>query len=466
MGTRNRSGRQWVAALVCILVFGSVLVLTPAGAQVTVPDPRPNILIILTDDQRLEGTMAVLPHVDRWLAEGGRTFTDAFSTTPLCCPSRTTILTGRYAHNHGILDNAATNRSVLDQSTMLPRYLQDSGYRTAYFGKLFNFWRVEDDPAFFDRWAIVSPTRTSNGYVGGTWNVQGTLRMIDRYSTDYIASQGIRFIREAEAADAQPWFLELATYAPHLKALPAPSYVEAPVGRFHPTPAMTEVDRSDKPPFVRAEQVELRSVATARERQLRALKSVDDLVARIAQVIRRTGESRDTLVVFLSDNALLWGEHGLRSKGYPYGPGVRIPLLLRWPTDVEEATVDHRLVATVDVAPTIMDAAGIAPDPSVPMDGHSLLDPTWDRDLILLEFWPWTGSSAPRWASIWGATYQYTEYYADDGKTVFREFYDLVGDPWQLTNLLHDGDPVNDPSISELHERLMVYGTCAGTACP
>ena len=118
------------------------------------------------------------------------------------------------------------------------------------------------------------------------------------------------------------------------------------------------------------------------------------------------------------------------------------------------------------MAPTILDAARVEPDPDEPMDGRSLLDDAWSRDRMLLESWPWGGASAPQWASLWTRRYQYTEYYAEDGDIVFREFYDLRADPWQLTNLLHDGRPGNDPDVEALHDRLRLDTRCVGAACP
>jgi arylsulfatase A-like enzyme len=454
-----------LAVIVSLLSLGVLAVTVPQRVS-AVSASRPNVLIILTDDQRAQGTLSVMPHVERWFGSGGRTFTRAFDTTPLCCPSRATILTGRYAHNTGIENNAGIGRDVFDQHTTIERYLQESGYRTALFGKFFNFWRVGDDPSYLDRWAIVSPSRASNGYSGGEWNVNGSVRTIDRYSTDYLAAQGARFIRDSESSDAQPWFLELATYAPHLKAVVAPEYANAPVGRLRVNPAMREEDRSDKPPFVRAESTALRSVARAREGELRTLMSVDDLVARIAATLRSTGEANDTLAFFLSDNGFLWGEHGVRSKGSAYTPGTQLPFFVRWPGQVVPGTTEGRLIGTVDIAPTILAAAGVPQDASMPMDGRSLLDTGWTRDRMLMEYWPWNGSSSPAWASSRGTDYQYIEYYDDAGRITFREYYDLRGDPWQLTNLLHDGDPGNDPNVSPLHERLVEDRACVGDTCP
>ncbi len=229
---------------------------------------------------------------------------------------------------------------------------------------------------------------------------------------------------------------------------------------------MKERNRSDKPPFLQADEAPLRGVAIAREPAAASLMSVDDLVSKVARTLRRAGETRDTLAIFLSDNGFIWGEHGTRAKGYPYDPGVRVPFRMRWPGHVREGSVDRRLIANVDVMPTILSAAGIVPDPELPVDGRSLLDRSWARDRMLLEFWPWNGSTSSAWGSLHGKRYQYTEYYSEDGTIQFREYYDLARDPWQLDNLLHDGDAGNDPDVRGLHDQLMADRSCVGTACP
>ncbi len=463
---RSRAGRIALSLLVAIAVLGLDLVSTPIRSRAVPTERRPNVLIILTDDQRAPGTMGVLPHVRRWFGRQGRTFTEALDTTPLCCPSRASLFTGRYAHNTGVVDNTHAGMHRFDQHTSIARYLQEDGYRTGFAGKLFNFWHVQDDPMYFDRWAVYHPTNVQNGYFNMTWNLDGRMRSVHTYSTDFIAEWGARFITSSESNDDRPWFMELATYAPHLGPGPEPRYANAPVGPLATTPAMTERDRSDKPPFVQAERATLEDGWKAREGQLRMLMSVDDLVARVVGTLRRTGEARDTLAFFLSDNGYLWGEHRITAKGSPYSAGVHVPLLVRWPGHVEGGTVDGRIVAILDIAPTILDAAGIEQDADVPMDGRSLLDRSWSRPRLLLEYWRWRGSTAPPWASLWTRRYQYTEYYEDDGHIAFREYYDLRRDPWQLVNLLHDGHPANDPDVAPLHERLFADRSCEATTCP
>ena len=176
--------------------------------------------------------MKVLRFVRHWFGRQGRTFKEALDTTPLCCPSRACLFTGQYAHNHGVVDNTHAGLDRFDQHSSIARYLQEAGYRTGFAGKLFNFWHVEDDPLYFDRWAVYHPTNVRNGYFDMKWNLNGRLKQVHTYSTDFIAEQGVKFIRSSEANDEKPWFLELATYAPHLGPGPEPAYANAPVGPF------------------------------------------------------------------------------------------------------------------------------------------------------------------------------------------------------------------------------------------
>jgi len=465
MDGRTHPGARIALSLLVLAATLGLNAVREASNAWAVPE-GPNVLIFLTDDQRAAGTMASLPYVRRWFERGGRKFPDALDTTPLCCPSRTSLVTGLYAHNHGIVDNTRVGREVFDQDITIQRYLDEAGYRTGFVGKFFNFWQVETDPKYFDRWAIYDPNNVQNGYYHTRWNIDGRMRDVDRYSTDFIAALGARFIQGAEADDDRPWFLQLSTFAPHMGPGPEPRYANAPIGPLRITPAMRERDRSDKPPFVQRERATLADARRAHEAQLRMLMSVDDLVAKISKTLRRAGETRDTLAFFLSDNGYLWSEHRIQAKGYPYAEGVHVPLLMRWPGHVDAGTVDRRIVAILDIAPTILGATGIEVDAAAPMDGRSLLDESWERSRLLLEYWHWRGSLAPPWASTWTHEYQYIEYYEPNGDIRFREYYDLDQDPWELVNLLGDGRAGNDPDVGPLHRQLEQDRTCAPTTCP
>ena len=215
-----------------------------------------------------------------------------------------------------------------------------------------------------------------------------------------------------------------------------------------------------------------------RARQLRTLMSVDDMVGRIFESMGELGERRDTLAIFLSDNGFIWADHRIGGenktagqKRLPYTASIGIPLLIRWPGQVPQGATSARLTGTVDIAPTVLDAAGVAPDPAAPpLDGRSLLQPAV-RDRVLLEYWRLGKAPFKTWASTRTRAFQYTEYYGEDRRTVvFREYYDLIRDPWQLRNLLRDGDPSNDPSLGGLEAQLSADRTCAGTqgaqGCP
>ena len=153
----------------------------------------------------------------------------------------------------------------------------------------------------------------------------------------------------------------------------------------------------------------------------------------------------NTLAFFMSDNGFMWGEHGHLFKRTPYESSVKVPLLMRWPGQVEKGAVDRRLVANIDVAPTILEAAGIEPMPERPMDGRSLLG-TEERERLVLEYWAEGGRNIPTWFSTRTKDFQYIRYEDRFGDVLFREYYDLARDPWQRRNLLGDGDPTNDPS--------------------
>jgi arylsulfatase A-like enzyme len=345
--------------------------------------------------------------------------------------------------------------------------LEQSGYRTGIFGKYLNRWDITLPPPYFHRWAITGASETSrNGYYDMTFNVQGTLRTIEQYSTDYIASKAVRFLRSSERDDSRPWFLYVATPAPHPPAIPAPKYRDARVTRFYPNPAVKESDRTDKPEYIRNASADMENVRRLRRRQLRTLMSVDDLVEQIFRELHENREGRRTLAVFTSDNGLAWGEHGWTGKRVPYTSSIGIPLSVRWPGRFPQGAVDIRIAANIDIGPTIFQAVGI--EPELPVDGRSLLA-DWFRNRIHTEYWRSRLSAPPTWASTRGAQYQYIEYYDAEGNVRFREYYDLIRDPWQLTNLLGDADPGNDPSaeqLAELSAQLAADRSCSGQLCP
>jgi arylsulfatase A-like enzyme len=424
---------------------------------------RPNVLIVMTDDQRLD-SMEAMPAVLRWFGEGGRTYPNAFATTPLCCPARASIMTGRYAHNHGVLTNHHTDQ--LDHGTTLQRELRAAGYITAIAGKFLNEWHIRRPPPHFDRYAIDSPFVTGNGFVGERFNIDGDIREVG-YATRFIERTALRYVRSFERQDRRPWLLYVTPFAPHEPAIPEAGYRTAPVSPWRPGPAVLEQDLADKPRFLaEVESLPLGALERFRDRQLRTLRSVDDLVDAVMTELDQLGE-RNTLAVFTSDNGLLYGEHGPFSKRLPYDASIRVPLMSRWPGRVAAGTTDPRLAANVDVFPTVMEAAG------VPVRGPIEGRPLWDeraRKMIFLEhFYGGEPVGIPSWASVRTRTTQYIEW-SRGGRRIFSEYYDLRADPLQLRNLLVEGEPVDLAEAQAMRRSLAKLRSCVGTtgpnACP
>jgi arylsulfatase A-like enzyme len=466
------TGRRTIAGVLAVAAAVVVTALvwsprdTPDRRQASERDegseqdqPRPNVLIIVTDDQRADHTLGVMPEVDRWFLRGGVRFSQAFATTPLCCPSRASIFTGRYTHNHNVLNNAKPGASRLDQTTTLQHYLKEEEYTTGLFGKYLNSWDVRQTPPNFDRWALMH-----HGYHDAEFNVQGRMKTIPGSSTDYIAQQTVSFIESLERQDERPWFAYVAVHASHTGFEPSPRYVGAPVPRWSLGPDGAEEDETDKPPYVQAVEVAPGDADQIRKDQLRTLMSVDDLVGDVFATLERASETGHTLAFFMSDNGFFWGEHGLTDKRLPYVQSTRIPLLMRWPGHVTAGTVDSRLVANIDIAPTVLSAAGVEPNHVV--DGRPLLSTT-QRKQLLLEYMLDPGYEVPPWAALHSKDRQYAEYYGKN-KVVFRELYDLTRDEGQLRNLMETS--AHERTAARLHLELRRLRSCSGTegsqACP
>jgi arylsulfatase A-like enzyme len=421
---------------------------------------RPNVLLIVTDDQR--GGLEVMPRTRRWFRSGGRWFPNAYVTTPTCCPSRASIYTGRYAHNHGVRGNFGVGR--FDPDTTVYSYLKRAGYRTGLYGKFlygkYKWRRISRDPPYFDRFAVTG----GSTYYNGRWNINGRVRSLSTYSTSVIRRRARRFLRSSEARDETPWFLHVTPIAPHRPFTPEMRYASAHVSLWTGNPAVREEDESDKPRYVQLMDIPASIGHDLRTQQLRTLMSVDDLVSALARTLRSLGETRRTLAIFTSDNGFLWGEHGLLFKDVPYRQAVHVPLFLRWPQRLDRS-IDRRLVANIDIAPTVLRAAGL-PLPETPaIDGRNLLTRDWRRRRLLLEHWCSTRTRCNRWASIQTKKSQYVEYYRR-GRVSFREFYRLRRDPWQLTNLFRDGSRRNTPNKKRLHRRLRRDRACTRRSCP
>jgi arylsulfatase A-like enzyme len=417
------------------------------------------VLFIVTDDQRLEGTMAVMPKTTRWFhsgsasegIEGGTFFPNAVTTTPWCCPARATIFTGRYAHNHGVQQNEesvdnpntggvvepTTGGAALDLGSTLQRYLKDSGYRTGLFGKLFNESDLSVAPPYWDEWTFWGGGPYSGLEVGE--GPPATRKFLWTYSTRYLEQRAEDFLQRAnDQNDSQPWFLYVAPKAPHSAYVPEAKHADAPVPALDENDsAYFENDRSDKAPWVQTSHNDADEMKATWPQYLRTLKSVDKLVGGIMGRLKALNEDRDTIAVFTSDNGFLMGEHGLTGKGSPFLESIRVPFYMRWPNAPQWSGggtpglpgTDQRLVGNVDLAPTVVDAVNdgvtgdtdISPNPA--MDGISLVDQSQpERDAILTEQWGQGGQPPPKtrgycygvdltWASLVTRRFQYVEHY-------------------------------------------------------
>jgi arylsulfatase A-like enzyme len=450
------------------------------------PNPQPlmpNMVFILTDDQRWDTTDAqhspfgsdVMSGVRRELAGAGVEFPNAFMTTPICCPSRASILAGQYAHNTGIHSNKPPNGGAeeFDDSSTLGTWLQAAGYRTGFYGKYMNGyhnlwdptqgelpyvppgwseWHVFERPRFFDYTLIRNGVPEDYGSEDAD------------YSTDVLRNLAIEFV-ESSTALGQPFFLYLNTKAPHLPKTPAPRHDGVFDGILPWRPeSYNEADVSDKPtwlqnvpPLDAAEQAALDLV---RQKQLEMLLAVDEAIAGsvefqirgLIDALRDTGVLDDTIIIYFSDNGWMWGEHRLTKKNCPYEECIRSPMFVRYHRLVPLPRKDSRFAVNIDLGPTLA-ALGGATIPT-PVDGQSLervLDgtaPAWRSDLLV------EGYRAGRvFAQVREAEWKYIETIKDE--TTFElelELYDLVSDPLELQSL-HD-DPASADRIAAMAARL------------
>jgi arylsulfatase A-like enzyme len=478
------------AAILAVAVLAAAAGLGGAGS----PDPaeakkpkRPNVVVVETDDQTA-ASLAVMDEVNSRIGRYGVTFENSFVNYALCCPSRATLLTGQYAHNHGTMGNGPPaggfDKFNADHGgNTLPGWLQASGYYTAEVGKYLNGYGSAEDqtlvPAGWNEWRAGTGGTTQRVY-NYTLNENGTLvrygQGTEDFKQDVITAKAVEVINRRAPAD-QPFFLDVNYTAPHSggpnpnpnppgncanTAKPAPRHASAFDGAPLPQPAsFNEADVSDKPPDIRrmdpitgAERAEI----TRRYRcRIESLLSVDEGVARIVEALRATKELGDTLIVFTSDNGFFGGEHRVQNgKVRHYEPSTRVPLVIRGPGIPENKNV-RELVVNADIASTILDAADA--DPGLAQDGRSLLGvaekPNRERGReILLESQAFVG--------IRNARYKYVEHTAGVSAGAV-ELYDLEQDPGELQS--QHANPAYAAVRAQLDARLDALRSCSGESC-
>ncbi|OGO22919.1 MAG: hypothetical protein A2Y54_07150 [Chloroflexi bacterium RBG_16_51_16] len=423
-------------------------------------DPRPNIILILTDDQPYH-TVEFMPTVRDVLMNEGVVFENGFVTTPLCCPSRVSILTGQYVHNHEVF----TNRMPLggapkyNDSDCFAIQLHEAGYRTAYYGKYLNDYEELNPlgykPPGWDDWnaflsnQITAVEDSGNAQYYADFSMSQNGEIIDypeaqgKFSADVITQNGVDFISDSHD---EPFFLFLSYYNPHSPYFWAPRHDdqfrvrgELQSEPYRPTNFM-EADVSDKPQYLQnLNPIAVEKIDISYKQILRSLLSVDDGVASVLASLESTGLKEKTIVVFLSDNGLTVGNHRLGlTKNCAYEECIKVPFIVYAPGQIS-ARLDSNLVANIDLAPTFIELSGASPFNG--MNGISLVplltdgDSEW-RDSILIEHWPTeegVGSRIPEFYGIRTAEWKYVEY-----KTGETELFDLKGDPFELNNLTND----------------------------
>jgi N-acetylglucosamine-6-sulfatase len=484
------------AALVCL---GLALALAGGHRHDTATakpkgSPPPNVLIIETDDQD-QASLRVMPNVDALIADRGASFPHSFVNYSLCCPSRSTMLTGQYAHNHGVLDNQPPNGGFdrLDSTNTLPVWLQRSGYYTGLIGKYLNGYETHRDdpggpliPPGYNEWR--GSTRTYDFY-GYELNENGTLHQYGslnadpddpgnpaNYSTDVYSDKAVDFIAR-RAPSSQPFFLWLSYLAPHSggpnpdppnqsacagTAKPAPRHLHAFDGEPLPRPpSFDEADVSDKPAGISSrpsfDADALGDIARFYRCRLASLLAEDEGVAAVINTLAGTGDLDNTLIVFTSDNGFMYGEHRVKSgKFVPYEESIQVPLLIRGPGFPKGRTI-RDVVTNVDLVKTIVKATGASP--GLRLDGMALQgfgqNPTRERGReLMIETDQYSGVRTER--------YVYVEYFDGDSAGA-RELYDLDADPYQLQNLA--GNAAYGGVQSALARRLAALRGCSGDGC-
>jgi N-acetylglucosamine-6-sulfatase len=515
----------------------------PAAAQArpaTVgKDGRPNILVVMTDDQA-QADVAKMPNVKSLLAAQGTTFADAVDSFPLCCPSRATFITGQYAHNHGVAGNFFPYGwyGMKHRGNILPAWLQKAGYNTALIGKWLNGYGAKDAhgevPKGFDTWRGLLDASAydyqnfvmnQNGHLK-TWgdadfarklvefanievtpNPSGLQGVFDKlhdlfgpapytywgandpkdYSPDVTGRITEDLVR-SQRHSKKPFFIWWAPAAPHREDVattlmgrpgrdprPAPRYAsKSSRYKLPKPPSFNEADFADKPsnmtkaaPVMTQQQVD--QLQLDYEGRIGSLLAVDDHVKKLVGILRKTGQLKNTMIVFLSDNGWLQGQHRVTGdKFLPYEESVRIPLIVRGPGVPAGETVRGQ-VSNIDFAPTLVDVAKAKAGRL--MDGVSLV-PTIrnprkrpNRLIEVEALAPLFEQNVP--VNAWDRPYKgvrtdrYT--YVVYKETGEQELYDRRKDPYELSNVA--ADPAYAAIKAKLAAKLVKLDKCKGSSC-
>lgn len=396
----------------------------------------PNILIIITDDQRYDDLDLFMPFTKSEIFDKGVRFSNAYVTTPACCPSRSSILTGLYVSEHGV----SGNRYVLDKETFVERLKKDDLYYTGLVGKYLNSWSGETRPEY-NYW--VSVAGGSVRYNNPILNYNGEWSRKQGYATDLFRNYALEFLEKAKTQE-KPFLLLLNFNAPHYSATPALEDQKKFLNVANNTaPSFLEADRTDKPLWVQARPTfstaRIKTEQAFRLRQRQCLASVDRAIQLIVTRLRDTELLNETVIFFLSDNGVLNGEHHLASKDVAYEEAIKIPFAIRYPK-VFPPQIRTELVANIDIAPTVLDIART----SIPeqMSGRSLFEVvsspgTQFREDLLIEGFRGGKSRTPFAAVHTSKAVLIKNAQRRRFDPNRYELYDLRVDPFQMENAIH-----------------------------
>jgi arylsulfatase A-like enzyme len=443
-------------AITAFALFGCGSNEYPEKPQVTGED-EPNIILILTDDldaQLLQDHLEAYPNLQKLAAEG-ITFENAFVTNPICCPSRATILRGQYSHNHGVLTNFPPRggferfKSLGREESTVATWLHGGGYTTVLIGKYLNGKPRGHKPQGWDVF------KGSGGAKTGT------------YPTDTYARNVSEYVRSMKGT-RRPFFMYLATKAPHAPAEPAPRHSDAfPDAQDPHPPSFNEKDISDKPTWIKQMDLlgpkQIENNDEVYRNRLQSMLAVDEMIRRLVDSLEYSGKLENTYIFFTSDNGRTMGEHRRRAgKLSAYEEDIRVPLIVSGP-GVPQGTVREHMVLNNDLAPTFAELGGVSAPSFV--DGHSiepllLPDPpspsNW-RSAFLVEGYGNKGESMPAYKAVRTTDHLWVEYATGE-----RELYDLTEDPYELQSL-HETAP--DKLKRTLSSRLEELRDCVRESC-
>lgn len=417
------------------------------GAQAQEPT---NVVFILSDDHRFDfmgfheeaPSYIDTPNLDRMAAEGAH-IQNAFVTTSLCSPSRASILTGQYTHNHRVVDNTSP---IPGGTRFFNEDIQKNGIETAYIGK-WHMGEVDDDPMpGWDRWVSF---RGQGVYTDPTLNVDGKREQYQGYTSDILTDFAIDWLKERNGEDHTPFFLYLSHKAVHAEFEPAErhdGYYEDIDIQYPETMDNTERNYRTKPNWVKEQRYSWHGVDYAYHgamnfdefyrSYLETLMALDESVGRVLDYLEESGLAENTLVIYMGDNGFLHGEHGLIDKRNAYEESIRVPMLAWSPGFIRPDSKIEELVRNIDVAPTLLEV--FKAESSIEMDGISFLSllkgeiEQRDREFLYEYYWEPAFPHTPTTFSLRGDRYKYIFYH---GVWDRDELYDLQEDPQERYNL-------------------------------